>query len=287
MTIGVPALSGWYFATVVAGAEAVCTEAGYEVQVIGISGHAERRRLLDEQNHLERHTDGLVLVDVPVDDDQAASLRQRGIALATVGTAVPGQPAVGIDDRAVGRLAADHLIELGHRRIGMIGGLQDDPMNFEVPSRRAEGFAARLADHGVDLDPTLVAGGNFGVDGGQEAMDVILENHDPPTGVFAMSDEMAFGALMALRARALRPGRDVSLIGVDDHEFARIAELTTIRQPVGDHGAVAARLLVEAMTDAEARFDPQVAAIELIIRSTTGPAPRRNGDLENVADART
>ena len=90
----VPHLSSWYFSHVIAGAEAVSAEAGYDFLVIGVGSRAECSRLLDERYHLERRTDGVVLVNMPASDDEAESLRSRGIALATVGSYSPGYPSV-------------------------------------------------------------------------------------------------------------------------------------------------------------------------------------------------
>ena len=133
-----------------------------------------------------------------------------------------------------------------------------------------------LHSSGLLVDPALVVNGSFGIDGGQEAMSTLLDLDDPPTAVFAMSDEMAFGALMELSRRDLRPGVDISLVGVDDHEFARVVGLTTIRQSVGHHGAAAARALIENMQrPAHLASDELITEpIELIVRSTAGRVPR-------------
>ena len=157
-------------------------------------------------------------------------------------------------------------------------------MSFDVPTLRYKGFVGRLAAHGVHFNDGLLASGNFGIDGGQEAMAALLDHDVPPTAVFSMSDEMAFGAVMELNERGLVAGRDVSLIGVDDHEFSRVVSLTTVHQAVADHGAAAARLLLDAIppdgdstplaTDTAAA--DLIADVELIVRSSTGPvdAPR-------------
>ncbi len=275
ITVMVPHLSSWYFSNVVAGAEAVCAEAGYDFLVVGVPSRDECARLLDERYHLERRTDGVVLVNIPASRTQADSLRERGVSLATVGSHTEGYPSVRVDDFAVGRLAAEHLIDLGHRRIGLITGQSDDPMNFEVPQLRHEGFVVGLSDAGLTLDAELVESGNFGIDGGQEAMCLLLDLWDPPTAVFAMSDEMAFGALMELDRRGLRAGVDVSVIGVDDHEFARVVQLTTISQQVAAQGAMATRALVAAMTAATAvnSDQPVPSPVALVTRATTGTAP--------------
>ncbi len=269
ITVVVPHLSSWYFSTVIAGAEAVCAEAGYECLVLGVGTIAECDRLLDEPYHLERRTDGLVLVNIPATETQAASLAERGVALSTVATQTPGHPAVLIDDVKAGRVATDHLIELGHRRIGLISGQSDDPMDFEVPRRRRGGFCSALARAGIAFDETLVRSGNFGIDGGQEAMGALLDLADPPSAVFAMSDEMAFGALMALADHGLRPAADVSLIGVDDHDVARVVGLTTIRQRVAGQGAAAMRALLERLADPSAPPTTVHSPIELVVRQTT------------------
>jgi DNA-binding LacI/PurR family transcriptional regulator len=267
----VPNLASWYFSNVIAGAEAVCNESGYEFLVVGVGSLDESRRLLDERSRLERRTDGVVLVNIPVTDAQAASLRERGVALSTIGTRVAGAPSVFIDDVQVGRLGARTLFELGHRRIGLISGLDEDPLNFEVPKQRKAGFDDELRAAGIPEDPALVVGGNFGIDGGQEAMARLLDLEDPPTAVFAMSDEMAFGALMELSRRSLEPGDDIAVLGVDDHDVARVLALSTIRQDVPSQGAAAARALIGAMTGADVDLEPAIAPIELVLRGTTGP----------------
>ncbi len=270
----VPHLASWYFSTIIAGAEAVCNESGYEFLVVGVGTTAECARLLAEPYRIERRTDGVILVNIQATDAQAESLRERGVALSTVGTEVRGSPSVFIDDVEVGRLAAVTLAELGHCRIGLISGLDEDPLNFEVPKRRAAGFLAGLAEVGLVHDVRLEVGGNFGIDGGQEAMSTLLDLDDAPTAVFAMSDEMAFGALMELSARGLTPGLDVSVLGVDDHDVSRALALTTIRQDVASQGAVAARSLVAAMASVPVDLEPIVSPIELIVRATTGPRRR-------------
>ena len=269
--IVVPHLASWYFSTVIAGAEAVCNELGYEFLVVGVGSLEDSARLLDERSRIERRTDG----NIPVTDAQAASLRERGVALSTIGNQVDGAPSVAIDDVEVGRLGARSLLELGHRRIGLISGLGEDPLNFAVPRHRRAGFVEELQRVGVRLDDELVVGGNFGIDGGQEAMATLLGLDEPPTAVFAMSDEMAFGALMELSRRDLRPGVDVSVLGVDDHDVARVLALSTIHQDVASQGASAARALIGVMTsnDPPTTFETTWSPIDVVLRGTTGPPP--------------
>lgn len=273
VTVVVPHLASWYFSTVIAGVEAVCAEAGYECLITAAGSIAACNRLLDEPAHLERRTDGVVLVNIPASPAQADSLRQRRVALATVGTRTPDHPSVSIDDVSTGRMAVEHLISFGHQRIGLISGQGNDPMNFAVPRQRKAGFVAALNDAGLAFEPSLVESGNFGIDGGQEAMAALLDHTDPPTAVFAMSDEMAFGALMELDRRSLRAGVDVSLVGVDDHDVSRVLGLTTIRQRVAGQGAAAARAVLGRINAPDTPAFDVDSPLELVMRSTTGPTP--------------
>lgn len=286
VTVAVPSLNGWYFSTVVAAAEAVCAEAGLEFQVISIASTQQRDRLLGEAQRIERRTDGLIMVDIAATADQAASLERRRVGLATIGTRIAGHPSVTIDDDLVGRMAAEHLVGLGHRRIAMIGG-DSGRTDFAVPMIRRRGFESAVADAGVIFPNEAFANGRFSVVGGYEAMSALLDQPLRPTAVFAMSDEMAFGALMALGEQSLEPGTDMSIVGVDDHEFAQVVGLTTVRQPVAEHGSTAARLLIERMLADEiarrgqgntasrplaTRSDEAVQpGLSLVVRSTTGP----------------
>ena len=277
VTVVVPHLSSWYFSTVIAGAEAVCSEAGYECVVLGVGTFERCTQLLDEHSHFERRTDGLILVNIPATAEQAASLRERRVRLATVGTRTPGCPSVWIDDVRTGHLATTHLLELGHRRIALISGQSDDPMNFDVPRQRRAGYVAALTEAGVEPEDSLMVSGNFGIDVGQEAMAALLALDDPPTAVFAMSDEMAFGALLELSERDLRAGVDVSVIGVDDHDVSRVLRLTTVRQHVADHGSSAARALLAQLQDPAPPVGDVQSPLELVVRSTTGPGPHPTG----------
>ena len=289
VTVAVPSLNGWYFSTVVAGAEAVCADAGLEFQVIAVSSPAQRDRLLDESRRLERRTDGLILVDVTIEPHQRASLEQRGIGLAVIGANVAGHPSVCIDDELVGAMAAEHLVGLGHRLLAVVGGQPDGPLSFDVPAARWKGFSRALAAAAIDIGTVPFQNGKFSMNGGYEATAALLDGPMPPTAIFAMSDEMAFGALMAFDERSLEPGVDVSIMGVDDHEFSRVVDLTTIHQPVADHGSMAARMLIAAMNEAEQTRgstspgdEPAVRVpmstpfrppLTLVERATTGPPP--------------
>lgn len=267
----VPLLNSWYFSQVVAGAEAVCAEEGYDVMVIGVADAQSRQSLFDATTSIHRRVDGLVFVDIPLSDHEVAFLAEHNLAIATIGGRTDRFPSLGIDDVAVGDMATTHLIELGHTRIGLIAGQPEDVLAFDCPDLRRAGYEQALGRAGIELDTALQIGGNFSVIGGREAMDHLLGLTAPPTAVFAMSDEMAFGVLLAARQAGLVVPRDLSVVGVDDHDVSIVVGLTTIRQQIADHGARAARFVLETLGGVPVEPHRVDSAIELVVRDTTGP----------------
>ena len=140
---------------------------------------------------------------------------------------------VRIDDVAAARTAVEHLLSLGHQRIGLIGGDTDDPMRFTPPHHRGTGYRQALRDAGIEPDEAMERLGYFTVEGGEAAMLQLLELPEPPTAVFAESDEMAYGAIRAIRRAGLRVPEDIAVIGFDDHATADLLDLT--------HGAATGR----------------------------------------------
>lgn len=279
-TIGmvVPMFTQWFFTQCVAGAEAVLVAAGYDVLLYNIAGTESRSRFVESMPFRKR-VDGIIVIDLPLDEAEVGRLVDTDVPVVTIGHDAAAFPSVTIDNVAAGRAATEHLIALGHARIGLLSNLPDHPVTFTAPIERRRGYTEALTAHGLPVDPTLEAPGNFSLNGGAEAMATILATEPPPTAVFAESDEMAIGALKTLRDEGLKVPRDVSIIGFDDHEMAEYLGLTTIRQPVVALGEVGAGLLLEGLGDAvEAASNgldarSVVMPTELVVRATTGPAP--------------
>ncbi|HEY5785120.1 MAG TPA: substrate-binding domain-containing protein, partial [Microlunatus sp.] len=184
-----------------------------------------------------------------------------------------GAPAVGIDAVGAARQAVNHLLHLRHRRIGLILGEADDPrFEFESSAERRRGCEEALRAGGLTLPDGLVATGPHGPEGGAQAMTELLSRPVLPTAVFAEYDELAIGALWALRRAGLRVPGDISVISIDDHAMASMFDLTTIAQDVRRQGAIAARLLLQAVGDEISRPDQQVLLpTRLVLRGTTAP----------------
>ena len=189
-----------------------------------------------------------------------------------IGLTMPGVPSVTIDDVLAGQIATQHLINLGHTRIGVINGA---PIisPYTAENDRYRGYQQAMKGASLPVDPMLEAYGYFTIAGGEQAMTALLTHKNPPTAVFAMSDEMAFGAMKAMRSHGLQPGRDISLVGIDGHDMSEFLDLTTVVQPVQDLGRIAAEALVLQLRTpgAEVAAESIRLPTQLIVRGSTAP----------------
>jgi LacI family transcriptional regulator, repressor for deo operon, udp, cdd, tsx, nupC, and nupG len=281
-TVGlvVPMLGQWFYSRIFSGVEAVMASAGYDVLPFTLSGPGGPQRFVAALPFRKR-VDGLVLVDTTFPPGQLEQVLAAAPCAVTVGVRSPAAPSLTVDNQAAARLAVDHLIALGHTRIALIGGAADDPFHFLPPVERAAGYRESLVAAGIGQDPTLVVAGNFSLEGGAEAMQHLLDLTDPPTAVFACSDEMAIGAMQTARDAGRHVPDKLSIVGFDDHEVSAYVGLTTIGQDVSGQGERAAQLLLEMLAaPADVRDRPVshlVAPTRLIVRGTTAPPPNTRG----------
>jgi DNA-binding LacI/PurR family transcriptional regulator len=272
-SIGVitPYISRWFFSTVLSGVESVLQTAGMDLLLMSVSTPDAQHRL-PPAPRLRRRVDGVLAIALPPDDPQLDDVIDLGMPTSLIGTAKEGVAGVTIDDVQAARTATQHLLNLGHRRIAIISGnLIDAP--FTAEHDRFRGYRETMEEAGLVLDPLMEAFGYFTVAGGEQAMTALLTHRERPTAVFAMSDEMAFGAIKAMRAHGLVPGKDISIIGIDNHDLSELLDLTTVAQPVFDLGRVAAEaLLVQIRSGSgSARPDSFVLPTQLIVRGSTSP----------------
>ncbi|MEO6653792.1 MAG: LacI family DNA-binding transcriptional regulator [Ilumatobacteraceae bacterium] len=269
IAVVVQLLNGWYSSHVVAGVEAVCADKGYDTVVVGVGPGSRDRHVFGGGSTIHRRVDGLIFVDVIVSDDELAALAEQSMVVVSVGHELPSVPSVGIDDVEVGRLAAQHLLDLGHRRIGLINGPATVP--FRVPHQRQLGFEGAMRDAGHEPDPSLYVAGDFTIQDGADALRTLLAHDDPPTAIFSFADEMAFGVILAARELGISIPDDLSLIGVDDHDVAGVVGLTTVHQDVDDHGARAARLVIDELEGTPSSVTTGAGPVRIVVRRTTGP----------------
>jgi DNA-binding LacI/PurR family transcriptional regulator len=232
-----PELANPIFPALAQAMETQATKAGLATILCNIRGStvAETEYV---QMLLEHQVEGMIFIsseaaDLSADHGHYARLLAKGARLVFVNGVVAALevPHVGVDERAAGQIATQHLLDLGHRRIGFVAG----PDRFLPTREKATGRELALSAAGVSPDG-LVAHAEFGVKGGREAMGTLLDKPRPPTGVICSSDVMAIGALHETRSRGLRVPEDVSIVGFDGIEAVGWTDppLTTVEQPIAE-----------------------------------------------------
>ena len=272
LTIGVvvPFVTRWFFVNVVAGAYEVLHAAGYDVLLYHL-GTGEARDRFFERMPLSRRVDAVLTMTVPLTDEHTLALRALDIPLVTVGAALSGVSCVRIDDVGATRTAVHHLLHQGHEDILMITGVEDEAeFGFASSHHRRDGYREAMEAAGLSERIDFVSADAYGIEGGAAAMSTLMDRPTLPTAVVAEYDELAIGAMRTLRRASISvPGR-LSVIGVDDHEMASVVDLTTVAQPVQEQGAVAARLLLDTLTDPAAGPAEVVLPTRLAVRGSTG-----------------
>ncbi|TCM38921.1 LacI family DNA-binding transcriptional regulator [Kribbella sp. VKM Ac-2568] len=276
VAVVVPFITRWFFSTVVAGVTDVLRESGYDVILYHLGSAADRDRFF-ERMPLARRVDGILTLSMPLTDEHTLALRALDIPLVSVGSPVPGVPSVRIDEIAAAQTAVNHLIHQGHERIAFIAGVPDDPdFGFVSSELRHHGYRLALEAAGLSIDDNLSVAGPYGLDGGGIAMAQLLSGSVLPTAVFAEYDELAMGALWALRRAGLAVPHQMSVVGIDNHEMSQLMDLTTVAQSPHTQGTTAAHLLLESLASPTSTPPPEVVLpTHLVLRATSAPPFRR------------
>jgi LacI family transcriptional regulator len=223
---------------------------------------------------IERRVDGIIAAAPEVEEDtEVADLLRRYVPSVSL-QAVPGGgvPLVGSNHRETGRLAADHLLGLGHTSIGTVTGL----FRRRVTRSRLHGYEDALRDAGLEPSEDLVVEGDWTPQGGATATRLLLERSPSLTAIFVHSDVMAIGALSALWQTGRRVPADVAVVSCDDIPFAEFLTppLTTVRVPLAETGRQAVELLLRSIAGEPVPERTPLLPVQLIVRDSCGG--RRN-----------
>ncbi|MBM7084979.1 LacI family DNA-binding transcriptional regulator [Micromonospora sp. MMS20-R2-29] len=227
-------------------------------------------------NMRTRSTEGVIFVTSMVEPPLQAELRRLRLPVVIVdpaGVAPQEAPTIGATNWAGSLRANQYLLGLGHRRIGFIAG----PPQLMCSRARMDGYRAALDAAGLAIDDRLVRPGNFYHESGYTAGMHLLGLPEPPTAIFASSDQMALGVYEAVRKRGLRVPDDVSVVGFDDLPEVRWCSppLTTIRQPLAEMGMLAARTVLR-LARGETIESPRIElATDLVVRDSAAPPRNR------------
>lgn len=264
--IAVPALRDPFFLDVVTGAQRVLRAEGYAVlfaEADGGDSVSSSVALLRA-----RQVDGLLIDPVGLASVDASAL--VGVRVVLLDDQSDDWPGVRADAEQAGRLVAEHLLSLGHRRLGFLGPLAEAPSS----RGRERGFARVTREAGVTLLSDRVRRVPATVEGGREGMRTLLGLDDPPTAVFCATDRIALGALKSCAHARVRVPDAISIVGCGDAESASLVtpELTTVNLRPHEVGARAARLLLDLLNNAPTRVMKPLP-VELVVRGSTAPPP--------------
>ncbi len=270
----VPHIDRWFFGSLVAGAESALDDAGLDVLLFHV-GDADDRRDFFQRLPARRKIDGLVVVGFPVLAPERERLELLGVSIVSAGGQQEAYPYACIDDYEAGTTAVTHLVNLGHRRIAMIEAVDPDQPGWPALPPRSAAYHDVLDGAGLRPEPGLVATVPWGGEAGADAMAQLLSRPEPPTAVYAHSDEIAVGAIRTARRAGLDVPTDISVVGIDDHPVAALTDLTTVAQPVRAIGERAAATLLQ-MIDGALSPTSTTFPTRLVVRRSTAP-PVRTG----------
>lgn len=272
IVVTVPDIANPFFSSVIRGVEEAAQAAGYAV-LLGDTRHEVEREDLYAGMLARREADGLIFLGHRLPSTLADLVARKG-GRAPVVNGCEFSPELGvssahIDNAKAAGEAMAYLYGLGHRRIGVVTG----PLASPISRDRLEGVQAIAAANGAaDLLTTAI--GDFSIESGARETRTLLSGEHAPTAIFCFGDEMAIGALGAIREAGLSCPGDVSVIGFDDIRFSRFAypPLTTISQPMEEIGREAVRLLHGVLTEQITKPISVTLNHELVVRGSTGPA---------------
>jgi len=283
-TIGVvvTTLTDPFIAEIVQAIESTALDQGYSV-ILASSNSEPEREIAAVQMLRSKRVDGLVVTSSRVGALYQEHLDRLGVPVVLVNShsqqSGPYTYSINVDNRHGAWLGTGHLIQLGHRRIAYVTGASEHSDDLE----RLAGYRQALQEAGIALDRALVILGNGHVDGGEQALPVLLALDEPPTAVFCYNDMTAIGVLGAARKARLSIPHDLAVVGFDDIPFATYVQppLTTVAQPKPKMGKRAMEMVLALMADGDAnarRISNVVVQGRLIVRESSGGRVRPTED---------
>ncbi len=258
------------------GVETTLAESEYDLVLYNVETPAQRDTYFRDVPRRES-TDGVMIISLSPRDDDVERLAKSNVPIVLVDANHPSLTSLNrviVDDVAGGYSATQHLIELGHRRIGYISDLLETPFNFTSSRDRLQGYRKALQAAGIPLRADYHGQGEHGRYEARRLANEMLQLPDRPTAIFAASDTQALGVLEAAHDQRLRVPEDLSVIGYDDIEISEYIGLTTMRQMLYESGKRGVELLLELLANPTAPPICEAMPTELIVRSTTAPSAR-------------
>lgn len=255
------------------GVMSIIIDSDYDISLFPVENVPQRNKVLQTVPRRGR-VDGLLIFSLNPSENDLRRIREENIPTVLVEAAHPDLPHIFLNDTAGAQMAVEYLIKLGHRKIAYISHYLDDPFGSFFSRHRYLGYCRALEAAGIPINPDYHHQGWLSRENGQQMALELLSLPDPPTAIFAFSDELALGALEAARDLNLKVPTDLSVVGYDDIELAHFAQLTTVRQHLFESGIQGVELLLDAIDNPKAAPTHLQFPTELVIRQTTAPPGR-------------
>ncbi|HLP22501.1 MAG TPA: LacI family DNA-binding transcriptional regulator [Microbacteriaceae bacterium] len=265
----VPSVNRWFYTLVLSGIDKVLAENDFDLVLYDLSQPANVARLFDRE-HLVNRVDGLLIIATEFELAQWDVLIGSELPMISVGPAIPELRRIGVDDFQVATAVTERVIAYGHTRIGYLGGFDETALVDSSVNDRERAFRDTLAAADIPFHPEWNISGEYRMGKAKEATEVFLAQGDLPTAIVCASDEMALGALYAVSAAGLTPGREISLIGIDGHEYGESFGLATAAQYPDEQGALAADAIVSELSGRPFRSTFVPARWNIIERASLG-----------------
>ncbi|GHD00587.1 LacI family DNA-binding transcriptional regulator [Zhihengliuella salsuginis] len=270
----VPSLDTWFTATLIDGIAEAALDRDFDVVLYGLGERGTLRQRAFEHFQRRKHVDAVFSGNFALTTGEIEQLRDLNVPVAGIGAAAEGIRTWCLDDVAAGRAATDHLIGLGHREIVFAGGRRETDLSLYIAEdSRHRGYAESLAAAGLAVRPALHVEPNFNAAYAEGLR--LFRSAEPPRALYAATDDIAMGLILAARDAGLAIPADLSIVGTDDQRLAEPFGLTTLRQdPAAQGGEIMRWLAREIETPSRDRSHTRVLP-ELIVRGTTAaPTPR-------------
>jgi LacI family transcriptional regulator, repressor for deo operon, udp, cdd, tsx, nupC, and nupG len=267
----VPSLNRWFYTSVVSGINRVLVELGYDTVLYDLDRSYTSGTRVFVRSILRRRVDALIVISTTFAANEVAEFALLDIPIVGVGAPTPGFRTIGVDDAAIMTMATRHVLGLGHRTLGFVGGYDSESLSVFSASEREHVFMRTALSAGAVVEPSWIFSAQYRAGVARQVVAPVFQRESWPTALVCASDEMALGAMSAIQSTGLRVPDDVSIIGIDGHEYAEAYDLTTCAQDPQAQGEFAARRAIAELEGAPPleSFDP--APFELIIRGSTSP----------------
>ncbi|WP_296665143.1 LacI family DNA-binding transcriptional regulator [Demequina sp.] len=271
VAVVVPSLSRWFYNSVLTGIDRGLRSLGYDTVLYDLDRSVGSWPHVFVRSDLRRRVDGLIAVSMMFSAEELAEFSSLDIPMIAVGPTTHGFRTIGIDDAAVMTTATEHVLALGHQELGYLGGFDSQSRSLGGAVEREHAFMTAALDAGAVVDPTWMLAGRYRQSIALEVVTPVFRSDSWPTALVCASDEMAIGAMYAIQAAGLRVPQDVSVIGVDGHEYAQAYDLTTCAQYPEAQGELAARQIIAEVEGGPSRLSFEPADYQLVVRGSTGP----------------